>query len=175
MANTAMEEWKKKWSNYTQNSGAQSAPAAADPSQKNSAMDEWKRQQEERMKDAQRRRDAMTSKESLEDLNTQRNAAIDVENTASRALSAAATDYRKTKDAAALRQLAQETIAARDERAAIDRKIDKIEYVDKYKDKVYDDTFAGQFGANMALGRIGQDTAAAYNEYVMDPTEENKA
>ena len=36
MANTAMEEWKKKWSNYTQNSGAQSAPAAADPSQKNS-------------------------------------------------------------------------------------------------------------------------------------------
>ena len=175
MANTAMEEWKKKWSNYTQNSGAQSAPAAADPSQKNSAMDEWKRQQEERMKDAQRRRDAMTSKESLEDLNTQRNAAIDVENTASRALSAAATDYRKTKDAAALRQLAQETIAARDERAAIDRKIDKIEYVDKYKDKVYDDTFAGQFGANKALGRIGQDTAAAYNEYIMDPTEENKA
>ena len=175
MANTAMEEWKKKWSNYTQNSGAQSAPAAADPSQKNSAMDEWKRQQEERMKDAQRRRDAMTSKESLEDLNTQRNAAIDVENTASRALSAAATDYRKTKDAAALRKLAQETIAARDERAAIDRKIDKIEYVDKYKDKVYDDTFAGQFGANKALGRIGQDTAAAYNEYIMDPTEENKA
>lgn len=175
MANTAMEEWKKKWSNYTQNSGAQSAPAAADPSQKNSAMDEWKRQQEERMKDAQRRRDAMTSKESLEDLNTQRNAAIDVENTASRALSAAATDYRKTKDAAALRKLAQETIAARNERAAIDRKIDKIEYVDKYKDKVYDDTFAGQFGANKALGRIGQDTAAAYNEYIMDPTEENKA
>lgn len=48
------------------------------------------------------------------------------------------------------------------------------EYSDKYLNKTYDDNFIGQFGASYAAGRLGQDESLAWNEYLNNPTEENK-
>ena len=72
-------------------------------------------------------------------------------------------------------ELAEAVKAASAEYNAIKRELEQLDYLEKYKDKTYDDTFIGQFGANKTLGRLGQDTSAAYNEYLNDPTEENKA
>lgn len=45
----------------------------------------------------------------------------------------------------------------------------------KYTTSTHDDNFFGQFGANYDAGRLAQDTNAAYNAYLANPTEENKA
>ena len=49
-----------------------------------------------------------------------------------------------------------------------------IDYLAKYADKERKDNFAGQFAANYDLGTISQDSAIAWDEYLSDPTEENR-
>lgn len=46
--------------------------------------------------------------------------------------------------------------------------------IDKYSGKQYADNFGGQFGANMALGRLSQDSALAWNTYLNEPNEANR-
>lgn len=59
-------------------------------------------------------------------------------------------------------------------RALVEKEIEQKRYYDKYSDKTYNDDFFGQFGANMAAGRLAQDTDAAYSDYAKDPTEANR-
>lgn len=58
--------------------------------------------------------------------------------------------------------------------AALSREQDQIDYLNEYQDKVYDDNFTGQFGANYRQGRIAQDANAAFAEYIANPTEANR-
>lgn len=70
--------------------------------------------------------------------------------------------------------LYQELNEANAAASALSREQDQIGYLNDYQDKVYDDTFTGQFGANYRQGRIVQDTNAAFAEYIANPTEANK-
>jgi outer membrane lipoprotein SlyB len=59
-----------------------------------------------------------------------------------------------------------------EKKKAAEETIDKI---DKYSKTAYNDTsFGGQAKANYTLGRLNQDTAQAYNDYIVSPTEENR-
>ena len=108
-------------------------------------------------------------------LNKQLEEARQKEIAASQAQVMAANEPRKTKDVNKARELAAAVQAASDEYNAIKRELDMYEYIDEYKGKVYEDDFRGQFGANRTLGRLGQDTSEAYNEYWQNPTDENRA
>lgn len=62
-------------------------------------------------------------------------------------------------------------------RKALESELENIKFnrkYDEYQDKTYDDTFTGQFGANYTAGRLNQDSSLAWNDYLMNPTEENK-
>ena len=58
--------------------------------------------------------------------------------------------------------------------ARLEREAAGVDYVDKYSEKVYDDNFIGQFGANYRTGRITQDLNDAFNAYLNNPTESNR-
>lgn len=60
------------------------------------------------------------------------------------------------------------------EREALEKEIERIEYVNKYQDKTYEDKFTGQFGASYTLGRLNQDRALAWNAYLTNPTDANR-
>ena len=62
----------------------------------------------------------------------------------------------------------------RREKTELEKELESIQYADKYNNKVYSDNFAGQFGASFAMGNIQEDANLAWNEYVKNPTEENK-
>ena len=49
-----------------------------------------------------------------------------------------------------------------------------IDYIAKYADKERKDNFGGQFAANYDVGKINEDSAIAWDEYLDDPTEENR-
>lgn len=49
-----------------------------------------------------------------------------------------------------------------------------IDYIAKYADTERKDNFGGQFAANYDIGKINEDSAAAWDEYLSDPTEENR-
>ena len=49
-----------------------------------------------------------------------------------------------------------------------------INYVDKYSGRSYKDNFFGQFAANYDYGRISQDAAMAWSDYLNKPTEANR-
>ena len=49
-----------------------------------------------------------------------------------------------------------------------------IDYITKYADKERKDNFGGQFAANYDVGKINEDSAIAWDEYLDDPTEENR-
>lgn len=49
-----------------------------------------------------------------------------------------------------------------------------IDYIAKYAGKDRKDNFGGQFAANYDIGKINEDSAAAWDEYLSDPTEENR-
>lgn len=56
----------------------------------------------------------------------------------------------------------------------LQREIDRVGQIQKYKNKTYEDTFTGQTAANYAVNKIGQDSALAWNTYLNDPTEKNR-
>lgn len=62
-------------------------------------------------------------------------------------------------------------------RKALESELENIKFnrkYDEYQNKTYDDTLTGQFGANYTAGRLNQDSSLAWNDYLMNPTEENK-
>lgn len=54
------------------------------------------------------------------------------------------------------------------------REKNRLDYVQKYTGKEYQDNFWGQFGGNYTIGRLSQDSSLAWNEYLDNPTEENR-
>lgn len=69
--------------------------------------------------------------------------------------------YKATKDAG----LKNISVKSAFEQAAIN---------DKYKDLKYDDNFWGQTAASYQQGKLSQDSALAWNDYYVNPTQENK-
>ena len=69
--------------------------------------------------------------------------------------------------------------AAIDRKDAVQAQLDMVDYTldytDKIVDKAYEDKFEGQFNANYRAGRLSQDSAKAWSDYVKNPTAENKA
>ena len=59
------------------------------------------------------------------------------------------------------------------ELATIDTKLKSYEY-DEYLDDTHKNNFGGRFEANLAQGRLSQDSSAAWNKYLSNPTEENR-
>lgn len=59
------------------------------------------------------------------------------------------------------------------ELAKIDTKLKSYEY-DEYLDDTHKNNFGGRFEANLAQGRLSQDSSAAWNKYLSNPTEENR-
>ena len=57
----------------------------------------------------------------------------------------------------------------------LQREKDAISYIQENVGKTYDDNFIGQFGASYTLGRLTQDESLAWNKYLDNPTEENRA
>lgn len=66
-------------------------------------------------------------------------------------------------------------LEAQDKVKALTREQDRIQYIRSNAGKTYEDNFIGQFGASYALGRMRQDESLAWNKYLDQPTEENKA
>ena len=66
-------------------------------------------------------------------------------------------------------------LEAQDQVKALTREKDRIQYIRSNAGKTYEDNFFGQFGASYALGRMRQDESLAWNKYLDQPTEENKA
>lgn len=66
-------------------------------------------------------------------------------------------------------------LEAQDQVKALTREQDRIQYIRSNAGKTYEDNFFGQFGASYALGRMRQDESLAWNKYLEDPTEENRA
>lgn len=66
-------------------------------------------------------------------------------------------------------------LEAQDQVKALTREQDRIQYIRSNAGKTYEDNFFGQFGASYALGRMRQDESLAWNKYMEDPTEENRA
>lgn len=50
-----------------------------------------------------------------------------------------------------------------------------LETVEKYGDNTYDDNLAGLIGSNYGVGRLSQNSSYAWNEYLNNPTPENRA
>lgn len=59
------------------------------------------------------------------------------------------------------------------ELATIDTKLKSYEY-DEYLDDLHENNFGGRFEANLAQGRLSQDSSAAWNKYLSNPTDENR-
>lgn len=57
----------------------------------------------------------------------------------------------------------------------LQREKDALSYIQENAGKTYDDNFIGQFGASYTLGRLTQDESLAWNKYLDNPTEENRA
>ena len=57
----------------------------------------------------------------------------------------------------------------------LEREKDALSYIQENAGKTYDDNFIGQFGASYTLGRLTQDESLAWNKYLDNPTEENRA
>lgn len=57
----------------------------------------------------------------------------------------------------------------------LEREKDALSYIQDNAGKTYDDNFIGQFGASYTLGRLTQDESLAWNKYLDNPTEENRA
>ena len=70
---------------------------------------------------------------------------------------------------------AQKNLQAQEEIRALEREKERINYIRANTGKTFDDNFFGQFGASYALGRMRQDESLAWNKYLEDPTEENRA
>lgn len=66
-------------------------------------------------------------------------------------------------------------LEAQDKVRALTRERDRIQYIRSNAGKTYEDNFIGQFGASYALGRMRQDESLAWNKYLDQPTEENRA
>ena len=66
-------------------------------------------------------------------------------------------------------------LEAQDQVKALTREQDRIQYIRSNAGKTYEDNFFGQFGASYALGRMRQDESLAWNKYLDQPTEENRA
>lgn len=66
-------------------------------------------------------------------------------------------------------------LEAQDQVKALTREQDRIQYIRSNAGKTYEDNFFGQFGASYALGRMRQDESLAWNKYLEDQTEENRA
>ena len=66
-------------------------------------------------------------------------------------------------------------LEAQDKVKALTRERDRIKYIRSNAGKTYEDNFFGQFGASYALGRMRQDESLAWNKYIDEPTEENRA
>lgn len=69
----------------------------------------------------------------------------------------------------------QKNLQAQEEIRALEREKERINYIRANAGKTFDDNFFGQFGASYALGRMRQDESLAWNKYLEDPTEENRA
>ena len=57
----------------------------------------------------------------------------------------------------------------------LQREKNALSYIQDNAGKTYDDNFIGQFGASYTLGRLTQDESLAWNKYLDNPTEENRA
>lgn len=57
----------------------------------------------------------------------------------------------------------------------LQREKDALSYIQENAGKTYDDNFIGQFGASYTLGRLTQDESLAWNKYLDNPTEANRA
>ena len=57
----------------------------------------------------------------------------------------------------------------------LQREKDAHSYIQENAGKTYDDNFIGQFGASYTLGRLTQDESLAWNKYLDNPTEANRA
>lgn len=57
----------------------------------------------------------------------------------------------------------------------LEREKDALSYIQDNAGKTYDDNFIGQFGASYTLGRLTQDESLAWNKYLDNPTEANRA
>lgn len=57
----------------------------------------------------------------------------------------------------------------------LQREKDALSYIQDNAGKTYDDNFLGQFGASYTLGRLTQDESLAWNKYLDNPTEANRA
>lgn len=57
----------------------------------------------------------------------------------------------------------------------LNREKQQIEYIRDNTGNIYHDNFIGQFGASYALGRIRQDESLAWNKYLDQPSEANRA
>lgn len=52
--------------------------------------------------------------------------------------------------------------------------IERVDYVQHFQDIKQDDDFFGQFWASYDMGRLGQDEALAWNDYLNNPTPQNR-
>ena len=52
--------------------------------------------------------------------------------------------------------------------------IERVDYVQHFQDIKQDDDFLGQFWASYDMGRLGQDEALAWNDYLNNPTPQNR-
>lgn len=68
----------------------------------------------------------------------------------------------------------EKKVEAEKELDTAQRVVDRDKYVEKYEGKTFEDNFFGQTGANYTLGRLSQDSSLAWNEYLNNPTEENR-
>lgn len=57
----------------------------------------------------------------------------------------------------------------------LQREKNALSYIQDNAGKTYDDNFIGQFGASYTLGRLTQDESLAWNKYLDNPTEANRA
>lgn len=73
------------------------------------------------------------------------------------------------------RERTQTYLDAQNTLKALEREEAQINYIRANDGKTFDDNFFGQFGASYALGRMRQDESLAWNKYLEDPTEENRA
>ncbi len=61
--------------------------------------------------------------------------------------------------------------------SALQPEIDRLKKqvkMESYAGKTYEDNFAGQFSASMAVGRLQQEEAKAWGDYAASPTQENR-
>lgn len=123
----------------------------------------------------QYKEDAFSDRD-LKGLHEQLAAAKREEAAAQSAYMTAATNFDAgVGDIEEVKALGAKANAATKARDQIEQRVDQIEFIQKYKEKTYEDTFGGQFKANLALGRIGQETAFAYDDYWKDDAEQNRA